>query len=75
MTLQEAFRGEQARKGGGKRKRRSAYKSGRREIIGFGPSLGKQLKRDINNALGRKRQKRRVLANTGYSGKFRWKTY
>lgn len=64
------------KKGGGTRKRRTAYSSGRRELLGFRRKKIVDLSAELKKALNRKKKtKKSFLSNTGFRSKQRWKTY
>ena len=55
------------------RQRRTAYRSGRRELIGYHPDIpGRETKTKRRVSKGGKR-KAGILTRTPFQGKFRWK--
>jgi hypothetical protein len=72
----EASKQDLRDKGGGLRKRRTAYSSGRRELFGWRrkrPGISLQ---DIQGLVKKKRKKsKRLLSRLGLSSKHRWRTY
>lgn len=76
-SLEEGDAQDVREKGGGLRKRRTAYSSGRRELFGWRrkrPGLHRQ---DITGAVKKTRRKkpRRLLSRLGLSSKHRWRKY
>ena len=56
------------------RKRRTAYRSGRLEVIGYKPEIPGKKKRTKRSVSDEGRRKRRSpLSGTPFKGKFRWK--
>lgn len=70
------FRKDDVReKGGGRRKRRTHYKSGRLELIGY--KKQPKISTDLDKSLGitRRKNKKRTIALTPAASKLRWRDY
>lgn len=74
----ESSKADRDKKGGGVRKRRTAYSSGRRELFGMRSKkvvdLGGELKKHLGS-LKNKKKGGDSLSHTGFKSKQRWKTY